>query len=256
MKEIQKSIFTIYKPLGISPLDAIKALKNKNPEIREKKMTYAGRLDPMAEGVFLVISGDELKNFHDHLKYDKEYKAQILFNFGSDSYDVLGLPTYNDETVNKKDIKTTIKSFEGSFKFKLPPFSGYKIKGKPLFKWALDDRLDEIEIPTKEVEIYNISINEFKTVGKDYLKKEINKKLSRVVGDFRQEKIKRRWNDLLDKNIKEEYIIVDVTINCSSGCYVRALANKAGESISSKALLFNLIRTKVGNRGIDSAIVI
>ena len=44
-------ILNIYKPVGISPLDAIKTLKEKYPELKDEKMTYAGRLDPLAEGV-------------------------------------------------------------------------------------------------------------------------------------------------------------------------------------------------------------
>lgn len=254
MNECQKDIFHIYKPVGISPLDAIKALKNNNPKIRGRKMTYAGRLDPMAEGVVLIIAGKELKNFHDHLTYDKEYRAQILFNFSSDSYDVLGIPTYTDKKNDREKVKEVIKGFEGSFKFKLPPFSGYKIKGKPLFRWALDGELDEVEIPSKKVEIYNISINEIKYISKKELKKSVEKKLSRVVGNFRQEKIKNKWNNLLTKDIKDRYIIFDVTISCSTGCYIRSLANKAGDLVSNKALLFNLIRTRVGDKKIEFAL--
>ena len=43
-------IILIHKPLGWTPLQAIKEYRKKKEECRERKMSYAGRLDPMARG--------------------------------------------------------------------------------------------------------------------------------------------------------------------------------------------------------------
>lgn len=253
----KKDIFHIYKPIGISPLDAIKALKNKHPELRGEKMTYTGRLDPMAEGVVLIVKGEELKNFHDHLKYDKEYKAKIIFGFETDSYDILGLSKRNDfDYLKAKDIEETIKSFEGDYTFQLPPFSGYNIKGKPLFKWALEERLDEIEIPEKTVEVKEINIKKIGKIRTNKLKKEIVNKIGRVTGDFRQEKILSSWNNIFKKVEKIKFPIVELSIKAESGFYVRSLAHDAGKKLKSGGVLFHLTRTKVGEWSIEDSIKI
>ena len=87
-----KGVFNIHKPLGISPLDTIKTLKENHPELKGEKMTYAGRLDPMAEGVLLILAGKTVYEKEKYLKLDKEYEGEILFGFETDTYDILGLP--------------------------------------------------------------------------------------------------------------------------------------------------------------------
>ena len=234
-------------------MDAIKSLKSNNPGMR-KKMTYAGRLDPMAEGVVLIVAGEELKNFHEHLKYDKEYVGEIIFGFSSDTYDVLGLAERSDQELNRGEIKKKLEGFQGSFKFKLPPFSGYKLDGKPLFKWALEGELDKKRIPTKEVELKNISILEIYEIDLNRLRAKIEDKLSRVVGDFRQEEIRQSWEKTLNRSGKNKFKIAKVKIKCGSGFYVRSLAQITGKSLNGKALLFSLKRTKVGEWTVDEAI--
>mgnify|MGYP000153282325 CR=1 FL=1 len=87
-----KNILNIYKPVGLSPLDIINILKDKSPEYQDVPITYAGRLDPMAEGVLLLLAGDEVHKNEEYQKLDKEYEAEILIGFNTDTYDVLGIP--------------------------------------------------------------------------------------------------------------------------------------------------------------------
>ena len=53
---MKKTIILIY-PVGITPLQAIEKFKEKNPKYNKIKMGYAGKLDPMAEGVLLILVG-------------------------------------------------------------------------------------------------------------------------------------------------------------------------------------------------------
>jgi len=84
-----KKTINLYKPVGMTPLQAVEKLREKNTVYNGKKMSYAGRLDPMAEGVLLILVGDENKKMKQYMGFDKEYKAEILFGFSSDSNDVL-----------------------------------------------------------------------------------------------------------------------------------------------------------------------
>ena len=95
----ENNIFNVFKPIGISPLDAIKTLKEKYPELKDEKMTYAGRLDPLAEGVLLILAGNAVHEKEKYLKLDKEYEGEILFGFTTDTYDILGLPKKNNHAL-------------------------------------------------------------------------------------------------------------------------------------------------------------
>ena len=56
-----KKILTLYKKLGETPLECLNRFKKAHSEYEKIPMTYAGRLDPMAEGVLLVLAGDKAK---------------------------------------------------------------------------------------------------------------------------------------------------------------------------------------------------
>jgi len=247
-----KKIINLYKPVAITPLRAIEKFRLNNPEYKNKKMSYPGRLDPMAEGVLLLLVGNENKKMTSYMKLDKEYKAQILFGFKSDSFDILGLPEKNMIDIDIKQLKKQIKQFKGQYHQKIPPFSSLRIKRKPLFYYARTNQLENIDIPIKTVVIKNIIINSVHTITSNRLLKEIKNKINKLKGDFRQDNILERWENLLiDKN--ERYIVTEVTIACSSGTYIRAIANDLGKIFGS-ALLLNLIRTKVGKFSIKDSI--
>lgn len=243
----EKDIFPVYKFIGESPFDAIKRIKKEKSFLKDKKVAYAGRLDPMAEGLLLLITGDELKNFDSYLKHDKEYEAEILFGCVSDTYDILGLPDRtSDISPEKSGIEREIKKYRGKFTFSLPPFSGYKIKGKPLFWWALRGKIEEVDIPEKEVEIYDLQILEFKNIPKQEVGEEIFRKIKKVRGNFRQKKIYNKWKTFLKEEKRDFLPLLKIKINCSSGCYVRSIAQDLGRKTSAGAVLFALKRKKIG----------
>ncbi|HEY4484989.1 MAG TPA: hypothetical protein VI702_01510, partial [Nitrospiria bacterium] len=52
---------------------------------------HAGNLDPMAEGVLVLLVGPEAnQNQAKYKAAEKEYRFDLLFGFSTDSYDVLG----------------------------------------------------------------------------------------------------------------------------------------------------------------------
>ena len=52
------SVLTIYKNKGETPLQALSRLRKEKPELEKETLSYAGRLDPLAEGLMLVLIGD------------------------------------------------------------------------------------------------------------------------------------------------------------------------------------------------------
>lgn len=247
-KKDDGEVLNLYKPAGYTPLQAIEDLKKKLPKYKNKKTSYAGKLDPMAEGVLLVLVGEKLKDQKRYQTLDKEYVADILFGFSTDTYDVLGLVenSGNGDSIDRPQVESEIISWAGSHKVELPAFCSYEIEGKPLFKWAREGRLDEIDIPKKDMNIKKASLLDYFGRRSEDVLSDIKNKIKEVEGDFRQDEILNRWQEFLSKR-NEKYQIARVKFQCSSGTYIRSLVHEIGKDMDVPAVLFNLTRTKIGN---------
>ncbi|RJQ30693.1 hypothetical protein C4572_03875 [Candidatus Parcubacteria bacterium] len=256
-----KEILNINKPIGLSPLDVIKILKETRPELKNEPMTYAGRLDPMARGVLLILAGESILRKDDFLKLDKEYEAEILFGFETDTFDILGIPAKRSyvHPMSIDKIKEALKGFEGETSLPLPPFSSYRIKGKPLFRWAREGKLGDIEIPVRKTQVYEIKLLDFFEMENQELKNKIIEKINLAKGDFRQKEILDRWQKMLpnsSSSIKTvTFWMAKIKISCSSGTYVRSIAHHLGQKLETGGVLLSLIRTKVGEFRLEDSIL-
>ena len=238
-----KRIILINKPVGITPREAIMRYKEKYPEAKNFSMTYAGRLDPMAEGLLLVLSGSAIKKKEYYMNLDKEYAAEFLFGISSDTYDTLGvIQESHNFSPGKTEILNALKTLKGTRNIHLPPYSSYRISGKALFSWAREKKLNDITIPKKRMVIYKVSSIRIGKISGSVLKNRVRRKIARVSGDFRQDAALRSW----EKVKKREFIVAEATIRCSSGTYIRSLANLIGEKTGTGAILLSLARTKIG----------
>ena len=247
MTDIRERTIKIYKEKGETPLERLDRFREENPDYGEAKLSYAGRLDPMAEGVMLVLVGDENKEREKHLKYSKEYTFEILFGFRTDTYDLLGLlqDDFKKCRINERELIMELEKFKGDINQEYPPFSSKKVKGKPLFEWAKKRKLDKIEIPKHKVTIFDISLLEFKKITSPDLRKYIIENVLRVKGDFRQKEILDKWGKELKRIRTEEFLLAKIKIYCSSGTYVRAIANDLGKEIGCGALAYSINRENI-----------
>jgi tRNA U55 pseudouridine synthase TruB len=150
------------KKRGETPLELLNTWKATHPESAQVLLSYAGRLDPMAEGKLLVLIGDECKKQSQYTKLDKEYEIEILLDLKTDTGDVLGFSEYADK-VTKPDsieIKKVFKRELGSHSRKYPIFSSKTVKGKQLFLYALEGTLDSITIPEHIEHFYQLKLVE------------------------------------------------------------------------------------------------
>jgi len=262
-----KKVLELYKPIGKTPLQTIEEYKIKHPELTGIKLAYAGRLDPMAEGLLLVLVGDECKKRKEYEKLPKTYEFEVLFGISTDTFDVMGKIVKISKIIPQEDllhgsgeyqkskINELIKKYQGKMLQEYPPYSSPRVNGKPLFWWAREKRLDEIKIPKKEITIYELlalrSFNEGGRFMNEYqmsaeqLLKTVHERIEKVEGEFRQKEILEIW----DKKLKDRdfrFSVFSFKITCSSGTYVRSIANKMGEDLKVGAIAFSIKRTKIG----------
>lgn len=154
-------IFILNKPIGFTSQDAVSKLKKI---LNEKKAGHTGTLDPMATGVLPILVGDTTKLSKYLVEHKKTYIATIELGQATDTGDSEGKIIQEKEilkeNLEEKNIKEVLKSFLGIQKQTPPIYSAIKIKGKKLYEYARAG--EKVEIPEREIEIYNINFIEKK----------------------------------------------------------------------------------------------
>lgn len=248
MKNTETKVLSLYKNLGETPLECIERYRLSNPSYKEVKMTYLGRLDPMAEGLLLVLAGNT-KDKDIYLASDKAYEFEVLWGFETDTYDLLGLVTNGQGEMPKKIEGRMPRLLEDIRNKKVqiyPPYSSKPVGGKPLFEWARENKIEEIDIPSRGIKIFSINHEDSRLVSKEDLQKEILKRIDLVKGDFRQSEIIGRWQDALRLSSEKDFFISTFKASVSSGTYIRSLVNDMGKFFEVGATTFWIKRTRVG----------
>jgi tRNA pseudouridine55 synthase len=244
----------VNKKVGQTPLECINEIKKAEPNLSHLPLTYAGRLDPLAEGVLVILIGDECLKKDEYLKLGKVYEVEVLFGFATDTYDVMGKIINLDlvplraelNTSFGEDLHKILPQFTGRIKQSYPPYSSRTVDGKPLYQWAREGKLNEITIPSHDVFVEKIEIIKEDIISGDKLLKKIQKDISRVGGDFRQKEIINIWQDTLKEKKEENYKTITLRISCGSGVYVRGIAHEIGQALGISSLALHIKRTKVG----------
>ncbi len=253
-----KRFVVLDKKVGETPLSAIHAWRIKNLEYKNVSASYAGRLDPMASGKLLILLGDECKRQREYTNLDKEYEIEVLLDIGSDTGDVLGIPEYSSQTTTPDERVTvnTLRDELGEHLREYPKFSSKTVNGKPLFLYALEGKLKDIEIPKhferifkiKLINLYMISCKEL--AGRisrllDYVQR-TDEPSKRMGEDFRVDSILEKWEQLFESSHERNFTVIRLKVICGSGTYMRSLAGRIGKSLRTEALTLSIRRTKIG----------
>ncbi len=238
----QSDVFVAYKKEGETPLECLTRLKDEGFLPSADKFTYAGRLDPMAEGLIIYLRGEAIKNKHHFLSLDKEYEVEVLLGIGTDTGDILGLinsVVHGDVVFDLKNVQSICESFVGEMEVPYPWFSSKTLKGKPLYEWAREFASEEVETeidmlneenadgesvgekntketidkdiflrPMTKLSIKNIEFLNLSLISNNNLLNNVVQRIQKINGDFRQEEILHEWDKVSikkkSKNTKEK----------------------------------------------------
>lgn len=201
-------IINVYKPINWTSFDVVAKLRGI---LKTKKIGHAGTLDPLAEGVLLILTDEDTKKQNELMTLEKEYKAEVAFGIKSPTYDLEGPIEFTDNIPSQEKVEAKLMSLLGEIEQKVPPYSAVKVQGKRLYKEARKGTVREEDLPVKKVKIYGIQIE-----------------------SFNEEKV-------LIEGSEHNLPVIIFTIQCSSGTYIRSIAHDIG------GMLIQLVRTKVGS---------
>jgi tRNA pseudouridine(55) synthase len=211
----------------------------------DEKLTYAGRLDPMAEGVVPILSG-EARFQKDHMMTAaKTYEVDILLGISTDTGDMLGLVTNTDlaKKPSAAEIKEAIAMMADITELLYPNYSSRPVDGKPLFVHARAGKA--VHRPIKNVVIHSLELLSIKEVPLNELVASAVETIKKVQGDFRQQETIEQWQ-ALQQDMKVQ--VVSIRTNVSSGTYMRSLAEKLGELVGVPALAYRIVRIGIAKK--------
>lgn len=147
-------IILLNKVKGISSFKAINQIKWN---IGASKIGHAGTLDPMAEGLMVVMVNSATKFSDSLMKKDKEYYVEMELGYETDTYDAEGKKTKIYDGIieyDEQNVRDVINSFVG-IQDQIPPmYSALKVNGRKMYEMAREGI--EIERKPRRVEIYSI----------------------------------------------------------------------------------------------------
>jgi tRNA pseudouridine55 synthase len=180
-----------------------------------RRVGHAGTLDPMATGV-LVIGVEKATRLLGHLALTrKEYVATIRLGQTTVTDDAEGevTETASAAAVTREAVDTGIAALTGDILQVPSKVSAIKVNG--VRSYARVRGGEDFELPARPVTVSSFTVQDLRHEG-----------------------------DLVD---------LDVTVECSSGTYIRALARDLGAGLGTGGHLTALRRTRVGPYGIGLA---
>jgi tRNA pseudouridine55 synthase len=180
-----------------------------------RKVGHAGTLDPMATGV-LIAGLNRATRLLGHLQLaDKSYDATVLLGATTTTDDAEGeiLTTAPVDGVTAEAIEAAVAAFRGEISQVPSKVSAIKVDGRRAYQRVRAG--EEVALKARTVTV------------------------SRY--------------DILDVRPEPDGISVDISVDCSSGTYIRALARDLGAELGVGGHLTALRRTRVGSFDLSAA---
>ena len=190
-------------------------IRRLRKQIGIKKMGHAGTLDPLATGLMIIGIGPGTKQLKNFIKLPKTYETQVILGIRTKSGDLEGdiLEEKAVKTIDFKHLALILDSLTGTHALPVPIYSAVKMNGEPLYKRAR--RGDNVTPPRKKMTITRISLKDHYPMDNCY--------------------------------------ILELSMDVSSGTYVRSIVEEIGKQLDVPAVAGQIRRTRVGPYKVEDA---
>jgi tRNA pseudouridine55 synthase len=221
---IMEGVIVIDKPTDLTSHDVVARVRHI---LHERRIGHTGTLDPFATGVLVLLLGKATRLAQFLTSEDKEYDAIIRLGYATDTGDRTGTPIDGPSSAqigkwDEQAIEAALGGLRGWIDQVPPMYSAKKRAGRKLYELARQGE-------TVDREPLRVCIHEFTAIKPD--------------GQL--------FKDNMDGTFDFRARVV-----CSSGTYVRTLAEDFGKRLSVSAHLAELRRTRVGDFRVENAVTL
>ena len=200
-------LVVVDKPAGLTSHDVVGRVRRL---AGTRKVGHAGTLDPMATGV-LVVGVNRATRLLGHLSLtEKAYDATVRLGASTTTDDAEG-ETLSERSVRhlaEDDVRSAAGRFVGDLLQRPSSVSAIKVGGKR--SYARVRAGEEVDLPARPVSVHELLVTAVR------------------------------------RDEEAAFVDVDLSVRCSSGTYIRAIARDLGEELGVGGHLTMLRRTAVG----------
>ncbi len=185
--------------------------------VGQTRVGHSGTLDPDATGVLLLGFGKVTRLLSYLTALSKSYVGEVVLGVETDTLDAAGsvTATHDMRQVTLDEAREAARVFVGDIEQIPPMVSAVKIGGRRLHELARAG--ETVERPPRPVTVHRLQI------------------------------------DLAEPATDTTAMVLRMEVDCSSGTYVRTLADDLGHALGGGAHLRALRRTAIGSFGLDEA---
>lgn len=245
-KPEHSGLLVIDKPQGVTSHDVVAAVRGA---LRMKRVGHAGTLDPMATGVLVVGFGNATRLLNYIVDHNKTYEATIRLGQRTTTDDAEGELLPGERTASfpsRQAVEQLIaERFTGRIEQVPNVYSAIKVNGQRAYDLAREGKDVELKARPVTIEEFNVRQVRYGYTHSDRAGVEL-------VGAVVAEKASDGWiANIAPHEDMQPVMELDVTVTCSAGTYIRALARDLGEELGLGGHLTMLRRTRVGRFSVN-----
>jgi tRNA pseudouridine55 synthase len=150
-----QGLILVNKPPGITSHDVVDFVRKR---FRIKRVGHAGTLDPLAEGLLVVLVGKYTKFFSKFVAFDKEYIGVLKLGQRTTTGDSQGkiIKECDYSGLARDQIENAFNPFLGEIEQIPPMVSAIRVEGRRLYELARKGI--EIKRKPRRIKIYKLEI--------------------------------------------------------------------------------------------------
>jgi tRNA pseudouridine55 synthase len=151
------AVLNINKPSGLTSFAVVSCVRRL---CRIRRVGHAGTLDPLADGVLLVLTGQATRIARYLEDQPKEYRAVVRLGVETDTYDLSGRVTAERPlpALDRAAVEAVLERFIGAIEQVPPMYSALKQGGQRLYRLARQGI--EVERPAREIAIRRLELED------------------------------------------------------------------------------------------------
>ena len=196
-----EGMLIVNKLQGLTSHDVVQRLRRK---LGVRRIGHGGTLDPMAEGVLVLLVGRATKQLSMIHAYRKCYEAVITLGAQTQTADAWGevIRSAPVPVLSRAEVDAGLAALKGTHAQVPPAFSAVKVRGRPLYWWARHGQPQTVA--PRAITVFSVELLHWATPH------------------------------------------LTCRVECSTGTYVRALAERVAEGLGTVGHLSALTRISVG----------
>lgn len=150
-----EGLLLVNKPPGLTSHDVVALCRRR---IGVRRVGHTGTLDPIAQGLLILLVGAATKRQQALQSHEKTYEATITLGTKTETGDAAGRPVRDAPVPRLEPSRVTqvLASLLGPLSQTPPTYSAVKVHGRPAYWWAR--RQQPVSLPPRTVQLFALTL--------------------------------------------------------------------------------------------------